>query len=365
MSTLTYKCPSCGAPLTYDGAEQELHCASCGNRFEAETVRQVAEIESGDAPGEQADWDMPEASFTREEAARTRAFSCSSCGSELITDETTVATNCAFCGSPSIIPSQFTDETRPGSVIPFKIRKDEATKLFHDYFKGKKLIPNLFLRGRNQIDEIRQLYVPYWLFSCRADARMSFNGTQVSSSRSGKYLVTRTRHFLIHRAGTLDFSALPVDANSKLSNDITESIEPYDPGGAIPFSPETLSGAMANRADVDAAQCRQRANERVRSTTEQAFRDTVRGYASVTPRSASVRIGEGAAEPVLFPVWIITTKKENRTYTFAINGQTGELTCDIPYSKAKYHKWLWGLTALIAGGGFLVTAALAALGVIK
>ena len=33
------------------------------------------------------------------------------------------------------------------------------------------------------------------------------------------------------------------------------------------------------------------------------------------------------------PVWLITTEKDGKTYTFAINGQTGKLTCDVPSNK--------------------------------
>ena len=44
MSVLTYKCPSCGAPLTYDGSKQELTCGSCGNSFTPDVVREVAEM---------------------------------------------------------------------------------------------------------------------------------------------------------------------------------------------------------------------------------------------------------------------------------------------------------------------------------
>lgn len=364
MSTLTYKCPSCGAPLTFEGARQEMTCGSCDNSFSLETVREVARIEQEDAGFERMEWDMHDENLTAEEAARTRAYSCSSCGSELVTDETTVATNCAFCGSPSILPAQFTLDTRPETIVPFIITKAQAEKMFADYFKGKRLLPNLFQRD-NRIDEIRQLYVPYWLFDCQADANITYNATQVRTSRSGQYEVTRTRHFLVHRAGTLAFRKLPVDASSKLHNDITESIEPFDQEQAIGFSPETLSGALANRADVPAEECVQRANDRVKRSTEDAFRNTVQGYTSVSPRNTSIRIDNGVTTPTLLPIWLIMTKKGGKTYTFAINGQTGELTCDIPYSKPKFFKYLFGLTALIGGGGYLLLLALAFMGVIS
>lgn len=364
MSVLTYKCPSCGAPLVYDGNKQELTCGNCGNSFTPDVVREVAEIENQDASFERMEWDVKDDSFSAGEAARTKAYSCSSCGSQLMTDETTVATNCAFCGSPSILEVQFTDETRPQTIVPFLVTKDKATQMFKDYFKGKRLLPNLFLKG-NQIDEIRQMYVPYWMFACQADARLTYNATQVSTSRSGNYMITRTRHFLVRRAGTLSFSELPVDASSKMNNDITESIEPYALKDGIPFSPETLSGALANRADQTPEQCVERANARVTNTTADVFRSTVQGYTTVVPRNTSIRVVNGSSIPVLLPVWLITTVKGQKTYTFAINGQTGELTTDIPYSKAKFHKWLWGLTALIGAGSFVVLYVLGSMGVLR
>lgn len=336
MSTLSYKCPSCGAPLTYDGRQKEMTCGSCGNTFDPETIRTVNQIAQEDAEHEDMRWKMEGGAFSGEDLEKTRTYSCSSCGAQLFTEETTVATECAFCGSPSVIPSQFTPGTRPETIIPFLIEKAQAEKMFRDYFKQRKLIPNLFLQGTLKIEEIRKLYVPFWLFGCTADARMTYQGTQVLSHRSGQYMVRTTRHYLIHRAGTLAFSNLPVDASERLDNKITESIEPFRTSEAIPFIPQTLSGAQANRADLATEQCQERANQRVKSTTDKMFRDTVSGYASVITQNSSIRITDGTAQPVLYPVWLITTKKENKIYTFAINGQTGELTCDIPWSKAKF-----------------------------
>ncbi len=353
MSTLTYKCPTCAAPLIYQGDQQMLTCGSCGNSFTGEAVRQVNEIEREDAARQGSGWQMRDRDFTTEEAARTQTFQCSSCGAQLLTDETTVATNCAFCGSPSIIPAQFTPGTRPEHIIPFLIKKDQAENMFHSYFKGRKLIPNLFLKGKNQIEEIRQLYVPFWLFTCRADGRMTFQGTRVSSMRQGQYMVTTTRHFMIRRAGTLDFRNLPVDASALVDNDITETLEPYNMDQAIAFSPETLSGAMADRAGITPDESKRRANERIDYATEATLRATVSGYNSVSTRSKQINIDVGVSTPALFPIWIITTKKEDKLYTFAINGQTGELTCDIPWSKPKFFGWMAGIGAAVAAAAFI------------
>jgi hypothetical protein len=43
-------------------------------------------------------------------------------------------------------------------------------------------------------------------------------------------------------------------------------------------------------------------------------------------------------------VWLLTTKWQNQTFVFAVNGQTGKSAGDLPMDKAAFHKWLWGLT---------------------
>ena len=52
---------------------------------------------------------------------------------------------------------------------------------------------------------------------------------------------------------------------------------------------------------------------------------------------------------MLMPVWLITTEKQSKTYTFAINGQTGKLTCDVPVDKKKALLWGGGVFAGLCG----------------
>jgi len=366
MQTVTYKCPCCGAPLAFDGVSRKLSCASCRNEFELENLEAVQQIEIEDDGFECMDWKMDSQGYN--EVPGSQTYSCQSCGAELVTDETTTATECAYCGSPIILSNVLNDSPSPAYVLPFKVSEEEAKKMFHDYFHGKKLIPNIFETSQNRISEIRRLYVPYWLFSCRADAHMTYNATRVRSSRQGDYEVTRTSHYLVRRTGTLDFDGIPVDSSEKLDNRITESLEPYDFKEAIPFAPATLSGSMADRPDVDEADCRDRANERLRASTKDVFRSTVIGYHSVVERGCSIRTNNASAVPVLLPVWLIRTEKnengEKKTYTFAINGQTGKLTCDVPFSKSKAAKWFFGMFAGIGAAGYALACVLAMLGVI-
>ena len=349
MSTATYNCPCCGAPLAYSGESGKLECASCGNSYELDAIQAMSAAESID----KLEFERCAEAFDASEAAQMQAYICKSCGAELMTEDTTTATECPYCGSPTILPERIAGGVKPEKVIPFKVTKEDAQKQFEAYFKGKRLLPNVFLNSRNRIAEMRKLYVPYWLFDCDAQADIVYDAEKRSTERRGDWEITRTKYYLVRRSGRMGFDSIPVDGSEKLDDRITESLEPYDLSAAVPFQPAVLAGAMADHADVDADACEKRAVERVETSVSQAMRDTVNGYSSVSERSRSIHSDNGTATPVLMPVWLITTEKEGKTYTFAINGQTGKLTCDVPADTKK--SLLWG------GGVFVGVLALAAL----
>ena len=357
MVTVAYKCPNCASPLTYDGASGKMICAACDSQFAQEDI----EILNVPEDGGTIDFATPTAQYSAADAAQMQAYHCKSCGAELITEGTTTATECPYCGSPTILPDRIDGGIRPEMVVPFVITKEQAQQAFEDYFKGKKLLPNIFKRD-NQIAEMRKLYVPYWLFDCDASGDVVYNAEKRHTRRTGEWEVTTTEHYLVRRTGSMHFENIPVDGSEKMDNRITESLEPYDLTKAVPFQPTVLSGAMADHADVDAAECESRAILRVESSMINSLRNTVRGYDSVTVRSKNISANGGKVTPVLMPVWLITTKKDDKVYTFAINGQTGELTCDVPTDKAKAFLWGAGVFAGVMGVATLTLYLLKMLG---
>ena len=369
MSTIAYKCPCCGAALAYGAASGKLECASCGNHYDLESLEamQVSQEQGG------VQFDLPTDTFDADNTRDMQGYICQSCGAELMTEGTTTATECPYCGSPTILPERIEGGVKPEKVIPFTITKEQARQLFTDYFKGKFLLPNIFKNSRNRITEMRKLYVPYWLFDCEADASISYAAEKVHVRRSGEYEIIRTEYFAVRREGSMAFENIPVDGSAKLDNKITESLEPYDLAQAVPFQAAVLAGAMADHADVDARQCEGRAVERVEYSISNAMRATVTGYSSVSERSKNIHSEGGKITPVLMPVWLITTEKDGKTYTFAINGQTGKLTCDVPTDKKKafglgfgVFAGIFGIAALVmylmeklAGGSALIAAVVA------
>ena len=239
-------------------------------------------------------------------------------------------------------------------MIPFKVDKKAAVAALNKHYEGKKLLPKVF-RDQNHIQEVKGLYVPVWLFDAEADAQVFYKATRVRHWSDSQYNYSETTHYAVTRAGGLGFRNVPVDGSTKMDDAMMESIEPYDLSAAVDFQTAYLSGFLADKYDVDAETSVQRANERIKRSTEEAFADTVMGYSTVIPVSSAVELQNGKARYALLPVWILNTQGNGQKFTFAVNGQTGKTVGDLPMDKAAYNRWLFGVAGAVSAAVFAMS----------
>lgn len=352
-----YQCPSCTGPLHFASGSGKLECEYCGADYEVQVIEQLyADKEQAAAAAPEPQWDVSMAggNWSEEEAAHLKAYSCPSCAAELICDDTTTATSCPYCGNPTVVPGQFTGMLKPDYVIPFKLDKQAAIAALKKYYKGKKFLPSAFAAG-NHIEEIKGIYVPFWLFDGQSDANMRFRGTIVHKYTRGDEEITTTEHYRVARRGNILFERVPVDGSSKMPDAHMDAVEPFDYTALTPFSSAYLPGYLADKYDQDAATCVERANSRIKTSTERAFTDTARGYTSLIPEYTDIRLQQGTVKYALMPVWMLSTKWAGKDFLFAMNGQTGKLIGDLPVDWRKFWTWFAGISVpLMAILGFIL-----------
>lgn len=344
-----YQCPACTGPLHFVGESGRLECDYCGSSYDVQEIEvlyedQAAKAAAAQEEETQQEWNTQEAGTDwGEDAAHMRAYSCPSCGAQIICDETTAATSCPYCGNPTVVPGQFDGNLRPDYVLPFKLSKEEAVAALERHYKGKLLLPKAFV-AHNHLEEIQGIYVPFWLFDGEAEAEMAFHATQAGPyTREGDYKVIRTRHYDVHRRGRIAFEKVPVDGSSKMPDDLMDSVEPYDYRDLQPFSMAYLPGFLADKYDVDAQQASGRADRRCCATAANEVRSTVIGYSTVNVRDQKVHVERGQVHYALLPVWLLHTKWQDQDYLFAMNGQTGKMVGNLPVDKARLRLWFWGI----------------------
>lgn len=365
-----YQCPLCTAPLHFHSETGKLECEYCGSSFsvkeiesfyaqkdekavqaqaaaDAEQEQLKKEEQAAPEDGEDASgWDLSGVgSEWGAEAGGIRVYNCPSCGAELICDQTTAATACPYCDNPTIIPGQLGGTLKPDYVIPFKLDKKHAIEALKKHYRKRPLLPRAF-KTANHLEEIKGVYVPFWLFGGAAEGRMDFDATRSRVYQRGDYEITETKHFEVVREGNISFEHIPVDGSRKMPDDYMDSLEPFDYSEMRDFSTAYLPGYLADKYDVSAQESCKRADERASSTLSASLRGTVKGYSQVTQRNKNIRLHRDKVKYALLPVWLLRTKWEGKEYLFAMNGQTGKFVGDLPTDKKKKRRAFWGTYVL-------------------
>lgn len=317
---------------------------ACGNEFTVEVMDQLEDVDQSTSAADQMNWERPEVeTFSSENLG---SMNCPSCGAEVIGDPSTIATECPYCGNPTVIGARVEGALKPDFVIPFKVDKEQAKKALADFYKKKPLLPKEFASA-NQIEKIAGMYVPFWLFDCEADVDMAFRGTRVQAWSDREFNYTKTDHFMVRRGGNISFEKVPVNGSTRMAENYMEAIEPYDYSELKPFTTGYLAGYMADRYDVDAAACIPRADERTVNSSRQAFEQTAVGYHTLVPQNSSIHMNSGRIYYALLPVWMLNTKYKDKMYTFAMNGQTGKMVGDLPADSSRSAFMFFGIFAAV------------------
>lgn len=344
-----YKCPACTGPLHYASDSGKLECDYCGSSYTIEEIdsRYAEKLKEAAEEFEQAEETEAELEYKEnmwgQEAEELRTYSCPACGAELICDLTTAATSCPYCGNPTVVPGMFNGGLKPDYVLPFKLDKNAAKEALKKFYKGKKLLPKQF-SDKNHIEEIKGVYVPFWLFDGKASADIRYHGTKVHTVVLGDERIITTEHYKVRRAGSINFEKVPVDASSKMPDAHMDAIEPFDYSDLKEFSTAYLAGYFADKYDVSEEESKGRASSRVGNTVEAMVNGTALGYATCLPEQKSVQVKPKKASYVLLPVWMLSTRWNGNSYLFAMNGQTGKLIGDLPSSAGMFWKWFFKIS---------------------
>lgn len=350
---IEYKCPQCGGSIEFDSGIQKMKCPYCDAEFEIEALKQFDE-DIKNTEGNDMTWDSAMgAEWTAEDREKVTVLVCDNCGGEVVGDATMAASSCPYCDSPIIVKGAIGGELKPDYVIPFKLDKKAAIEGLKKHFMGKKLLPKAF-NDENHLEEIKGVYVPFWLFSASSNANVRYKATKLHTWSDSNYIYTQKKFFSCYRSGSIAFENIPEDGSSKMPDDLMESLEPFYFKDAVDFQTAYLSGYLADKYDVAEEECVDRANLRIKQSTEQEFAGTVKGYSSVVAEDSNISFEHAEAKYALYPVWLLNTTWNGQKFVFAMNGQTGKFVGDLPMDKSLRNKYFLLSSGIVAAVVMLV-----------
>ncbi len=349
MANVSYKCPTCGAEIFWNASAGQFLCQYCGDAFtlaDMEASGQAAAIDTQNVEHhEEIVNDEYTTSTDGTVGSNLVKYKCSYCGSEIITDRSTAATLCVYCGNSVIMGEQLINDFTPDFVIPFKVEKNRVMQAFKD-FSQKPLTPKAF-DPEKVVEKMQGVYIPFWLYSGECNGYIDAEGINEKSHRSGDYKIVEKSFYHVVRQGKVKFKNVPVDGSSKTDNAAMDSIEPFDYTALTPFKPAYLSGFLAERFDEDAEQCFDRAKVRIENTTLDKLKASAT-YDRLDVKTYDKTIRKQKPKYALLPTWLLYTVYEGEKYFFAMNGQTGKFIGNLPIDKGKLT--LYSILGGIGGG---------------
>ena len=321
------KCPNCGGATRFDPAKGKYVCDYCGTVFEIGAAKPSA-------PSGRKDEDELDFSHLLEQAAHADAvnlpvYRCVSCGAEVIAPPEQAALSCPYCGNNIVLTDRVTGKLRPDGIIPFRIESKDLPAAVRNFYKGKKLLPKGFFSAAS-MGLVTGVYLPFWVFSGQLSGTMNFNAERVSSTRHGDYIYTTTKTYRLVRDASLAFSDIPVDASTKTDDRLMDSLEPFDLTQVRDFDMRYLAGFTADRFDQSSKEIAPRVENRMRTSMTNIVQSNVaKGYTSVRGSGSHLR-SDMNARYILFPVYIFDIRCNGKNYHYAVNGQTGKVTGELP-----------------------------------
>lgn len=356
--TRTYPCRNCGGSLRFDVSLQKLACPSCGGVQDLVAVdEQVVEndlvaalnalhadrahtLTNGIGPGPGTD----------------KEVTCRNCGGRVAFTDSLTATKCPFCATP-IQRDDIHDAPARLSVdgvLPFRVDEKTAQANIDDWVKSRRFAPREFKRY-SQKGALNGVYAAYFTYDAQTTTDYQGQRGTVHTSGSGKNRRTYTVWRNVAGQVNNTFDDVAVFANDGFDRAKVVDLEPWPTGEAKPYSGEYLAGFLSRTYDHDVEQCRTEATARMEAGIRQAVCADIGGdkqritYLSTTWRGMTYK-------HLLLPIWLLTVIFASQPFQVMINGLTGEVQGDRPYSKVKMAFTMVALVLATIGGFFIPQA---------
>ncbi|MFV0474729.1 MAG: primosomal protein N' (replication factor Y) - superfamily II helicase [Pikeienuella sp.] len=340
-----FPCADCGAALVYAPGEAVTRCPFCGgeNRIEEEQANPWAAEKSGAALDEQ---DLARAltgDLAAHEIEETRTVHCDSCGADIEFDEKTHAGTCPFCASPVVTETSANRHIKPRGVLPFGLTEREARKAMNDWLGKLWFAPSELREYARAGRPMEGLYVPYWTYDARTESAyrgqrgdVYYVTRQVQVQVDGK-TVMQTRQVpklrWTPRSGRVSrfFDDVLVLASRSLPKKYADRLGPWDLSQLRPYRPAFLAGFRAEAYTVSLKDGYAEARALMNEVIIRDIRFDIGGDQQRID-AVETRVSDETFKHILLPVWLAAYKYRGASYRFIVNGRTGAVQGERPWS---------------------------------
>lgn len=335
-----WPCEQCGAQLRFAPGQTRLVCDHCGHVQEipAEAPRSRAKAlqELDLAKGLRDD-------LSSGEMVDVRTTTCPNCGAQVEITGATHATECPFCATPVVLDTGTQRHIKPQALVPFALTEAEARKAMVAWMGSLWFAPSTLLEYARKGRAMNGVYVPFWTFDADTSSRYSgergeyYYETRTVQVRVNGKMETRqeqvrhTRWYSASGRVARDFDDVLIMASRSLPERLGDELTPWDLGALTPYNPEFLAGFQAEGYAVSLAEGNDEARDRMSDVIREDVRRDIGGDEQRV-HSVDTDWSDETFKHILLPIWMAAYKYNGKSYRFLVNGQTGEVQGERPWS---------------------------------
>ncbi|WP_372887257.1 primosomal protein N' (replication factor Y) - superfamily II helicase [Shimia sp.] len=333
--THRFPCAQCGADYRFDPTEAELVCDHCGHSEPREVGGQatIRELDFRKALNDQ---------LPAQEIEETRVSTCPNCAAEVVFDSATHAAECPFCATPVVVDTGTHRQIKPRAVLPFSQSERQAHKAMSDWLGGLWFAPNGLREYARKGRRMTGIYVPFWTYD--ADTKTRYSGergtiyyvtqTVTVDGKQEQRQVQKIRWSPASGRVARFFDDVLVLASRALPKRYTDALQPWDLGDLRPYSPEFLAGFAAEGYTVTLDEGYDEARAHMDRVIERDVRFDIGGDRQRI-HQMNTKVSDVTFKHILLPVWLAAYKYRGKTYRFVVNGQSGKVQGERPWSAWK------------------------------
>lgn len=350
MTKQQFPCDQCGADLNFVPGTHSLSCEYCGfeNLIEVESTPIVEQ----DYLAQLRD------STNRETMHEIMVVKCDTCGAESTFNPNIVSDACPFCGTNIVQTEYAKREILPQGVMPFVVPAEQGEKAFKKWLTKLWFAPSSLKSLAREEGRLKGMYIPYWTYDTNTTTQYTGQrGTHYYTTESytttvnGKS-VRRTRQ--VRRtswkrvSGTVQdvFDDVLVTATTSLPDKEIRALGPWHLDNLKPYTDAYLSGFQAESYAVALKDGFVEAKKIMDLTIRQHIRQNIGGDEQRISHK-DTRYFDITFKHILLPIWISSYRYDGKLYRFMVNGQTGEVQGEHPWSKIK-------IAAAVLAGAILI-----------
>ncbi|KQC32166.1 DNA helicase PriA [Nonlabens sp. YIK11] len=325
-------CVNCGAELTYEPGTDTITCDYCGH---------VEQIDQEVQPFQELELlKYLESMGAQSHSMELTMLQCNNCGATQHIEDNYKSLHCVYCTMPLIIEDQYTEEwILPGAVLPFSFKVNKAHQIFKTWVDGLWWAPNNLQRASLSPEYTKGLYVPYWTF----DAQLA---SSYSGQRGDYYYVTVTRGSGKNKrtvqerrtrwsnasgnvSGFVDDTLVKATNNQKIK--IPNAIASWKLSDLKTFDTRYLAGYVTEKYTIPLKDGHLVATDKAEEIAKNWIRRDIGGDEQRIT-SMNIDLTQETFKHILLPLYISSYNYNGKRYHFYVNGQTGAIHGDRPYS---------------------------------